>query len=158
MKFIRGILVWALFAFIYSGCKPEPTFPAVPALTFNRFIQPPSTDSLVVVCGFTDGDGDIGLLPTDTNYNMMLTVYAPDANGNYQVMDDLNTPQADSLIYKYRIPHLTAGQAGLEGDIYVALEHKSFIGRDTLEFNAFILDNSHHKSNVVRTSPVILTH
>jgi hypothetical protein len=73
-------------------------------------------------------------------------------------MDDLSNSDPDSICYTYRIPHLTAGQAGLEGDIYVSIEHKSFIGRDTLQFGAFLLDQSDHRSNYVRTKTIILTH
>jgi hypothetical protein len=158
MKLIRGISGFVFFALLFWGCKPDPVFPAVPALTFKEFQQPTNSDSLRVVFSFTDGDGDIGLLPTDADSNMVITVYAQDTSGAFKVMDNVNTPQADSLYYPYRIPHLTPGQAGLEGDIYITIEHKSFIGRDTLQFNAFLLDNSHNRSNYVRTETVVLTH
>lgn len=158
MKSVRGIFVFALLSVCFFGCKPEPTFPVIPALTFKEFRQPAGSDSLIVVFSFTDGDGDIGVAPINSDSNMVLTVYAPDATGNFQVMDDVNTPVPDSLIYIYRIPNLTAGQVGLEGDIYVTLEHKSFIGRDTLQFNSFLLDRSDNRSNYVRTNTVVLTH
>ncbi len=158
MGLFRGFLVVAFFAILGAACKPQPTFPTTPALTFKEFIQPAGSDSLRVVFSFTDGDGDIGLLQSDTDSNMVLTVYAPDATGNFIVMDNLTTPQIDSLFYMYRVPRLTAGQSGLEGDIYLTIQNKWFIGRDTLQFNAFLLDNSNNRSNYVRTSTVILTH
>jgi hypothetical protein len=158
MKHFCGIFLFVFIGVVFFGCEPDPTFPAVPALAFKEFRQPANSDSLVVVFSFTDGDGDIGVAPTDSDSNMVLVVYVPDAAGNFHVLDDPNTATADSIIYPYRIPHLTAGQVGLEGDIYVTLEHKSFIGRDTLQFNSFLLDQSHHQSNIVRTETVILTH
>jgi hypothetical protein len=156
MKHFRGIFLFAFLGAAFFGCKPDPVYPAVPALTFKEFLQPAGTDSLVIVFSFTDGDGDIGVSPTDVDSNMVLTVYAPDANGNFQVVADPNNP-ADSLTYTYRIPHLTAGQVGLEGDIYLTIENKNFLPRDTLQFNSFLLDQSDNKSNTVRTETVILT-
>lgn len=158
MKLVRGIFFFVLLGASFFGCRPEPTFPVIPALSFVKFLEPAGSDSLIIVFSFTDGDGDIGVAPTNSDSNMVLSVYAPDANGIFQVMDDINTPQADSLNYVYRIPHLTAGQVGLEGDIYLTLEHKSFIGRDTLQFNTFLLDRSDNRSNYVRTETIILSH
>jgi hypothetical protein len=157
MKHFRSIFLFAFLGAVLFGCKPDPVYPAVPALTFKESMQPTGTDSLVLVFSFTDGDGDIGVSPTDSDSNMVLTLYAPDANGNYLVVDDPSTVIIDSLMYKYRIPNLTAGQIGLEGDIYVTIEHKSFLPRDTLQFNSFLLDQSDNKSNIVRTETVILT-
>lgn len=157
MKHFRGIFLFAFLGVMFFGCKPDPTFPAIPALTFKEFQQPAGTDSLVVVFSFTDGDGDIGVAPTDTTPNMKLTVYAPDATGNFAVLDNPITVAIDSIVYPYRIPNLTAGQIGLEGDIYVTILNKSFLPRDTLQFNAFLLDQSDNKSNLVRTETVILT-
>lgn len=159
MKLLRGIFLFMLPGVVFFGCKPEPVYPDEPALTFKEFRpQTAGSDSLTAVFSFTDGDGDIGLAPTDPDSNFLMTVYVPDANQNYQVLDNSITSQIDSVYYPYRISHLTAGQAGLEGDIYVTILHKSFIGRDTLQFNAFLLDQSHHRSNYVRTDPVVLTH
>ena len=157
MKHFRGIFLFAFLGVMFFGCKPDPTFPAIPALSFKEFRQPAGTDSLVVVFSFTDGDGDIGVAPTDTTPNMMLTLYTQDANGNFVVCDDPSTVATDSLVYKYRIPNLTAGQIGLEGDIYLTIENKNFLPSDTLQFNSFLLDQSENKSNTVRTETVILT-
>ncbi|CAN5221823.1 hypothetical protein BH09BAC5_BH09BAC5_22690 [soil metagenome] len=160
MKTFKGIFTFFLLGAIISGCTPKPTFPAIPALTFKEFLpQRSGSDSLTAVFTFTDGDGDIGVAPTDRDSNFLMTVYVPGANGTYHVIDDPSFADPnDSIYYAYRIPHLTAGQVGLEGDIYVTLEHKSFIGRDTLQFNAFLLDQSHNKSNTVRTESVFITH
>lgn len=158
MKHLRGLFLFAFLGAVLFGCKPDPVYPAVPALTFKEARQPVGTDSLVLIYSFTDGDGDIGVSPTDSDSNMVLTLYVPDANGNFLVFDDPGTVDVDSLMYKYRIPHLTAGQIGLEGDIYVTIENKNFLPRDTMQFNSFLLDQSHNKSNLVRTETVILTH
>jgi hypothetical protein len=159
MKLYRGIFVFALFAVLYFGCKPAPVFPAEPILTFKKYIQSGS-DSLQVVFSFTDGDGDIGIAPNSTDSNMVLTGYHKDVNGNWVVIPNPSPGHPnDTLTYEYRIPKLTAGQNGLEGDIYVTIT-KNFLvlsGEDTLQFNAFLLDQSHHQSAVIRTPEVDLT-
>lgn len=159
MNLFRGTIVIALFVVAFSGCTPDPVFPNEPSLTFKEYIQHSGSDSLQVVFNFTDGDGDIGVGLTDTNYNFLLTAYHRDpATGNWIVVDDPGTANLnDSLIYKYRIPQLAAGQSGLEGEIYVTI-NKSFLilTEDTLQFNAFLLDNSHNKSPVIRTPEVVL--
>lgn len=157
MKQLRGIFLFLLLGAAFYGCKPDPVFPAVPALTFKEFRQPAGTDSLVLVFSFTDGDGDIGVAPSDPDPNMVLAVYAPDGSGAFHVLDNPITVEVDSLLYTYRIPHLTAGQKGLEGDIYLTFEHKSFLPRDTLQFNTSLLDQSQNRSNYVRTETVVLT-
>ena len=158
MKLFRGLFFFALLVVLYFGCKPAPTYPAEPVLTFKKYIQS-GADSLQVVFGFTDGDGDIGIAPNSTDSNMVLTAYH-DSLGHW-VRVPWPTPgnPGDSLKYVYRIPKLTAGQNGLEGDIYVTITKSILVaaGEDTLQFNAFLLDASHHKSEVIRTPEVDLT-
>lgn len=159
MNSFRGILFAILLVAAFYGCTPDPVYPIEPDLSFKEYIQHSGSDSLQVVFNFTDGDGDIGVDITDTNYNMLLTAYHRDpSTGNWVVIDDPNTASlTDSLMYKYRIPHLAAGQSGLEGEIYVTI-NKSFLilTEDTLQFNAFLVDQSRHKSPVVRTPEVVL--
>ncbi len=158
MNIFRGIFLFAIFGAVFYGCTPDPVYPAIPALTFKEFIQPSGSDTLIVVYSFTDGDGDIGLPPTDPDTNMVMCVYTQDGLGVFHPLLNINTQDPlDSIIYTYRIPNLTAGQAGLEGDIYLTLGNKWLIGRDTLQFNTFLLDNSDNRSNYVRTQSVILT-
>lgn len=141
------------------GCKPDPVFPAEPALSFKEYQQPQSSDTLQVVFNFTDGDGDIGVSVTDTTKNMLLTVYHRDpATGAWgPLMYQVNSTSWDSLQYKYRIPHLTAGQSGLEGEIYLTINRQLLrLNEDTVQFNAVLIDNSRHKSPYVRTPEVVL--
>jgi hypothetical protein len=159
MNLFRGTIVIALFAVAIGGCTPDPVFPVEPMLTFKEFIQRPGSDSLDVVFSFTDGDGDIGVAVNSSDSNMVLTAYHRDpASGLWVVVDNPNTANPlDSLCYTYRIPKLAAGQEGLEGDIYVTI-NKTFLAltEDTLQFNAFLLDQSRNRSPYVRTPEVVL--
>jgi hypothetical protein len=155
----RIILACIISAISLSTCKPDPVFPVEPILTFKEFIQPEGTDSLQVVFSFTDGDGDIGVAVNSDDSNMVLTPYVRDpATGQFVVMLNTSTSDPnDSIMYTYRIPHLSTSESGLEGDIYVTIDKSVLIlFEDTLQFNAFLLDQSDHKSVVVRTPEVVL--
>ncbi|MCA6361542.1 MAG: hypothetical protein IM638_00755 [Bacteroidetes bacterium] len=130
-------------------------FPVEPVLTFKEFIQNNTSDSLQVVFSFTDGDGDIGVDETGTDSNLVLTLYVRDNAGNFIPQDNISTAAPDSIYYNYRIPPLTRSQKGVEGDVYLTV-NKDFISRDTIRFNAFMVDQTQHRSATVQTPTVIL--
>lgn len=146
----------AVFGAICIGalaCTPDPVFPDEPILTFKEY-QYNGSDTLKVVFSFTDGDGDIGVDPTGNDSNMLLTLYYKAPDGQFHVARPPADP-GDSIYYSYRIPELTEGQTGLEGDIYLVV-NPSFMWYDTIQFNAFLLDQSHNKSVVVRTPETVV--
>jgi hypothetical protein len=154
MKLIRCIFVLAMLSFAVSNCTPDPIYPKEPVLTFKEYIDHPGSDSLEVVYSFTDGDGDIGVALTDTMSNMQMTIYYRDpATSVYKPLPNLQTADTlDSIVYKYRIPKLTAGQSGLEGDIYITVNRALLsLQEDTVRFNTFLLDQSRNKSAYVLT-------
>lgn len=145
------LLVTATVAF--NSCTQEPTFPDEPILVFKEY-KYNGSDTLTTVFSFTDGDGDIGVAPSGNDYNMMLTLYYKDANGVFQVGRPYPT-SPDTLKYPFRIPELPDGQNGLEGDIHLVI-NSELIQYDTIRFDAFILDQTNHKSSVITTSQFAL--
>jgi hypothetical protein len=160
MKLFSFIATSFLIIAGVCGCKPDPVYPIEPILTFKEYIDHPGTDSLEVVFSFTDGDGDIGVALNGTDSNLVLTPYNWYQNiSGFNVIDDPLYPSLDdSIMYKYRIPELTEGQSGLEGDIYITVPRTLLVanGVDTLQFNAFLLDQSDNKSTTIRTPEIIL--
>lgn len=149
MKHFRAhLIVLALAGAMFSSCKQEQLFPDEPMLAFKEY-KYNGADTLTTVFYFTDGDGDIGVEPTGNDYNMMLTLYYKDANGEYQVARP-GISTTDSIAYTYRIPELPDGQNGLEGDIHLVV-NSAMITYDTIQFNAYIVDQTSHKSAVIRT-------
>lgn len=149
MKQLRTYLIlFAASSIVMGACKQEQLFPDEPMLAFKEY-QYNGTDTLNTVFSFTDGDGDIGVEPTGNDYNMMLTLYYKDQNGEFQVARP-GVSQTDSITYTYRIPELPDGRNGLEGDIYLVV-NSALIPYDTIQFNAFIVDQTNHKSAVIRT-------
>lgn len=146
----------AVFAVICAGafaCTPDPVFPDEPMLTFKEY-QYNGNDTLKVVFSFTDGDGDIGVSPTGNDSNMVLTLLYKGPDGEFHIERPPGNP-SDSIYYAYRIPELTEGQTGLEGDIYLVI-NTLLMQHDTIQFNAYLLDQSHNKSEVVRTPEFVL--
>jgi hypothetical protein len=143
------VLVVAVF-----GCKPEPVFPTEPKLSFTKYIQNDNSDSLQVIFSFTDGDGDIGVSAGATDSNMVLQLYVPAGSGGFVPQPNLMN-QGQFIYYNYRIPQLTASQKGLEGDLYLTV-NKAFITRDTIRFNAYLIDQAQNRSEIVETPSVIL--
>lgn len=145
-----------LFFIICAGsfaCTPDPVFPEEPIITFKEY-QYNGSDTLKVVFSFTDGDGDIGVVPTGNDSNMVLTLYYKAPDGLFHVARP-GISTVDSIYYTYRIPELVEGQSGLEGDIYLVV-NPQFMIYDTIQFNAFLLDQSHNKSAVVRTPETVV--
>jgi len=146
----------SLFIAICAGafaCTPDPVFPDEPIITFKEYYYNGS-DTLKVVFSFTDGDGDIGVTPVGNDSNMVLTLYYKAPDGQFHVARP-GVSLTDSVYYTYRIPELPEGQSGLEGDIYLVI-NPQFMLYDTIQFNAFLLDQSAHKSGVVRTPEQVL--
>lgn len=129
------------------GCGPDPLYPDEPILSFKTYNYNGS-DSLTTVFSFTDGDGDIGVDPSGNDYNMLLTLYYKDQNGDYQAA--LFPASPDTIKYPYRIPQLPDGQNGLEGDIHLVV-NTTMITYDTIRFNAFLVDQTNHRSAVIQT-------
>lgn len=141
------------------GCFPKEEFPVEPRITSLELRQFGDSASLVV--GFTDGDGDIGLDPSDdrppfdtgSTYFHNLFIEYEELRGGEWVKPQLLLP------FHYRVPRITpAGQnKTLEGEIAVALKPWPVIPGnpfDTVRFSAQLVDRSLHTSNVERTGPV----
>jgi hypothetical protein len=152
----NGLKYFILFITICAGsfaCTPDPVFPAEPILTFKEYSYNGS-DTLKVVFSFTDGDGDIGVTPVGNDSNMVLTLYYKGPDGQFHVARP-GVSLVDSIYYTYRIPELPESQSGLEGDIYLVI-NPEFMLYDTIQFNAFLLDQTAHKSAVVRTPETVI--
>lgn len=150
IKYLFSFLSISALAF---SCKPDPVFPDEPQLTFLRY-EYNGADTLEAVFSFTDGDGDIGVAALGNDSNMVLTLYYKAPDGQFHVARP-GVSTTDSIYYTYRIPDLPEGQRGLEGEIYLVI-NPQFIIYDTIQFNAFLLDQAHNKSPVVRTPETTL--
>ncbi|MEX1133027.1 MAG: hypothetical protein WEC15_07390 [Flavobacteriales bacterium] len=157
---LAAVLIFAV------GCFPKEQFPVEPSITMKSFEQ--FGDSASLTISFTDGNGDIGLEPSNlqppfdtgsTYFHNMFLEYEELQNGVW-VRPTLAIP------FYYRIPNITpTGQNKvLEGDIAVALKPWPVFPappgspNDTIRFSVQLVDRALNLSNTELTEQVIVVH
>lgn len=155
---LKVTLCRAAALLVLAGCGPKEKFPEQPLITFKSFEQLGNSAKLTI--SFTDGDGDLGLDPSDDQppfdsasiyYNNFFLKYEEMQNGVWE------TPDLP-LAVNYRIPRITpSGQnKTLQGDIAVDLFWPIRPGSpyDTVRFEVMIVDRALNESNRVHTHPI----
>lgn len=158
------ILVFSLSAFLFS-CREKIKYPIIPYIEYVDFVKYPNAQGIdnkgILKFSFTDGDGDIGLGPSDTlfpynpgsqwYYNLFVTYYEKQ-NGDYVAVV---LPMTNNS----RIPVITpeGENKSIKGDIEVEL----FINNptspyDTICFDVQIADRALNTSNIIRTPDIIV--
>jgi hypothetical protein len=134
-----------------SSCRKTSNEDPKPTITFKSLST--EADSAVLILGFKDGDGDIGLSQQDTagefRYNCFIDIYRQ-TNGVW-------VKQEFFIPFNYRIPVLkkTEKAKPLEGDIVVELidfpPDLGTFGPDTMKAEIYIKDKALNKSNAVES-------
>ena len=85
MKSIGGLSLVAFFGIILISCLDAPQYSEIPDIEFEQIIfkdlkDPSSADSLIISIKFRDGDGNVGIGPTETQepYNDKYYFQFPD--------------------------------------------------------------------------------
>ena len=158
---------------VYS-CKPDDvSFGNVPEISLNEVSLLQDTlgnDSLIVlVIGFQDGDGDIGLTSSDTAapfnfgsayfHNLPVTYLVVDASGAFiELKDQLGAPYGNQ---HERIPVLTpAGKyKAIKGNISIKLSANPLLSKpDSLKLKIALIDRALNVSNTIQTETIRLKH
>lgn len=169
---LKIVFIIALAAVLFS-CNKEKNFSEVPFLRYEGFEQIKNAqgkDSIgILKLYFTDGDGDLGLRPSDTlppynagslfYYNFIINYYEK-RNGLFEkVVIAPPIPGADTISNNSRIPFLTPqGQnKALEGSLIMELFTNNPLSTyDTVMYDAYIIDRALNKSNVVKSPELII--
>ncbi len=156
---VVGLL--ALAGVLATGCLKTEEFPNEPRIAFKSFEFFGDSASLTIT--FTDGDGDIGLDPSDNGapfdtssiyyYNLFLE-HSELVNGEWNVVE------FEEPIY-YRIPRITpTGQNKvLEGEIAVAIDpFPLFVtgASDTVRYSVEMVDRALNRSNRVESDVIVV--
>ncbi|MEA3463024.1 MAG: hypothetical protein U9R49_14155 [Bacteroidota bacterium] len=164
MRPLISILLGALLLII-SCNEIDPVYPDEPVIDYQGFGLFISTDALgnTTLIGqlsfdFTDGDGNIGLLPlvdtTDLNvpdtvkYNFFLQLY------DLQGYDFIEVPEKDGGFLKYRIPYLD--KQPLSGTLDLEISYPVII-YDTIYYTFYIYDRDYNRSNTDTTDVIVLS-
>ncbi|MFH2141204.1 MAG: hypothetical protein ABIJ97_02185 [Bacteroidota bacterium] len=171
MKFSPQILFF-LFAvsFIIICCKKPVSYPETPSIKFETFEIRDSVDLLgnnlkygMLKFSFIDGNGDIGLNPSDTfapydsssiySNNLFIELYEY-KNGSFEIVD-LEIP----LYYRIKPRFESIGQNKvLKGFILTKMEYSDYFLSlfDTIKYNFYIYDRALNKSNTGETGIIYL--
>ncbi|NDK56002.1 hypothetical protein [Pontibacter fetidus] len=176
-----------LLVLTLASCRKEPNYPDEPQISFKRVEQYDhdalgvQKDSLFLVIGFQDGDGNLGLSsddksedynfpfqkgsPYEKNFIIKVLRARPDPNNpGDPVFEELIFPTGTDL--SGRFPRISNDdrKEPLEGEIKLALEitnenEQYYAVGDVVKFEVFIYDRTTpvpNKSNVVTSEPITL--
>ncbi|ALD21217.1 hypothetical protein [Hymenobacter sp. DG25A] len=177
LKFSGLILSCGL---LLNACITPPDYPDTPSIEFKAIKlqrKSPVTgvyDSVTVTVSFKDGDGDLGLSPTDTlpphnQYNPNSTDPNRTPNrfyNNYFFQpllkgeDGVFRPIDFAFPYDSRFPRLTNSDRSepIKGDLNFSQTffRGAFPSGSEVRFEVSIVDRALHESNKVTTSSVII--
>jgi hypothetical protein len=158
MQYTR-LALWLLACLTIASCVNPPEFPVEPVITYEgmnkseiyQFTNGP-LDSITIHFSFTDGDGDLSQLDSDS-----IDIFVEDSRLGIQ------TPFSLPLI-----PQEGTGN-GISGDIFITIINTTgicciFNNRlcaaderfpvDTFSYSIQIVDRAGNFSNVIRTDPI----
>jgi hypothetical protein len=154
---MKNIFFIAAVIALFSACTAAPDFSLVPEINFismSRNTMKQSkfpTDSIRVVFGFKDGDGDINIKDT----------------ANVFIFDK----RQNALQEQYVVPMIPkiGSNKGVSGEITVTIhttcclppngkpcEKLSDFPKDSLVYQIYMKDKAGNKSNVIETKPIFI--
>ncbi|GEM_PF-633293 len=151
MKLLKaGYVLFA--AVLLHACQPIRLFDEVPAITFisaEPLVVTELVDSIVIIVGFTDGDGDLGLPEADTTSDV--TVYDKRKG----------LPDFGDILYPFRMPVVTppGNSKQISGEIRLVIQNtlrRPGLATDTVRYSIQIKDRALRASNVVETPEIII--
>ncbi len=164
MRTLTSIFFGALLLMI--SCNDiDPVYPDEPVVNYQGFGLFISVDGLGnnTLIGnlsfeFTDGDGNLGLLPlvdtTDLSlpdtvkFNFFLQLY------DLQNFEFVEIPDDDGGLLKYRIPYLD--KQPLKGSLALEISYPVIL-YDTIYYTFWIYDRDYNRSNIDTTDIIVLS-
>lgn len=145
MKFI--FIYTAVFFIAFSSCKKDDaTISDIPAIEFVS-VTPASVteyqDKITFTISYTDGNGDLG-------------------ENNPDVKNLFLTDSRNNVTYKYRIQQLApeGSSIAIKGTLSVILNNTGITNGSTSQtftYSLYVVDRAGNQSNIVTSSPVVVT-
>lgn len=148
--FISGALALGL-----NACVKKTNYPTTPVIQFKDFIPFPG-DSAYLQIKFTDGDGDIGVIPEDTTKTLFYTYYYKDTVTQKYVAF-YSALFNDTLRTSYIVKSPTETYIGkpISGEISVSVQqyrHSKKI--KNVKYVLYLFDRAGNKSNILTTPEI----
>lgn len=167
-KFYQLLILLGLIALVFNSCKKPKNYSPIPEINHVSTNITQGKDTLgnpifkvAVSFSFVDGDGDLGLSPSDTTgefgpgkdyyYNLKFAFYEK-KNGVFN--------RNESIKPYYRFQNISKSQTTnkvLKGDMLIEIDLSTTIQyADTTKFTYFIYDRALNKSNIEETNELFL--
>jgi len=150
---MRPFLIILMSLLVLQACVKKTSSEVIPVIEFIDFTNAKKTtngDTAVMVLSYDDGDGDLFLVRSTQDPNLIFTTYHYDATSK-TFMGTYDAVTSDTIRYSTKI--LRPGGINYEGEhirgnIYIPLTQFRASGQDRiLKFTGFMVDNKGHKSN-----------
>jgi hypothetical protein len=153
-----GLALMVLFIGIGLGsCLEEASYPDEPFIFFKSLEPQPNSDEALLVIGFTDGDGDIGLSEADLPAMAEIdSIYLNNVFIEYYEKTGDDWIHLPPLVpYYYRVPRISpSGQnPALRGEIRIDMlaYFNPFTENDSFRYEIKVVDRALNYSNLVVT-------
>lgn len=170
MNFTKLISVVIVF-FVFLSCKKsKDSYPVEPVLEYKSFTAYSKYEAFMVL-KFTDGDGDIGLKPSDTMgvydksspyyYNLYIKTFYKGNDGVFKdtTIYDIITNKVDTGLITQRIQYVekTTKEDYLKGEFQISLNgYRQSSKHKVIKYKIYFYDRAQHKSNVLETPELIV--
>ena len=155
MKSLKTTLLTVVMLLLLAGCHQWPEYPDEPQIEFVEYQLLIDKDSIpqkgVIVFSFTDGDGDIGLDDSETeypyDYNLFIEYFEMHDGQWKSYIND----SGDTVNFNGRIPVLTpeGNDKAISGTIYDTVGINRFNDVDTVKYIVSIKDHALNESNKI---------
>jgi len=164
---LHTIFLIILVLFGLNSCFKKEEYPLVPIVKFDSFTKKIENNQAALTFEFTDGDGDIGLLESDTlspyerdgnfYYNLFLEYFEKDDTLGWVAGKDL---EGNPIVLEFRLkPVLDYSiNKGIKGTITYDFDFYYNISSDqsdTIMYKFRIIDRTLNISNVGETDPIL---
>lgn len=155
LKSLLAFIIFPVVAlFFLNSCTDEDTYPITPEIKFKSleiFQNVSQLDSVVLTFSFTDGDGDIGSVTTDSLSRDVFVKFYELRNGVFIPFDD------PFGAFNYRVPYLEprGNNKSLKGDIRINVDYNVLQPNDTVKYELYLKDRAGHQSNTITTSTIV---
>ncbi len=170
MRYWSYILFTVISVFAIHSCNRPPEYSNIPYISFNRFQDFPSNDSLRVFIDFKDGDGNLGTNNKDSGgvwencpKNYLIDWWVK-KDGEFKKITSFSTDDPDfNFNGNFPVLNPEGKKMPLEGTIRITLPMMivptatpPLLGNDTLKFSIYIKDRECNSSNIIETPPIVV--
>lgn len=171
----KTLIILLLGILCLAGCQEKVEYPIEPRITYEGLAYVMDADStltgeVVLSIGYTDGDGDLGLDDTDSQYpfgandpyyyNLIIDYLKWDGSAFVEtplLSWNQQTQTYDTISFNARFKRLIFNDEvkPISGTIdYLLMAFNPLSPEDTIKFRVHLIDRALHQSNIIETEAI----